>query len=60
MKIEIEKVSNGYIIQSDVNKEVHESLDNVLDHLLSVFEGRSRYFTGDSYGKVIIEREPNE
>ena len=53
----ITKVSNGYIVESSpVLHEVYQTLDAVLERLLQHFEGRCPSFTGDKYGKVIIER----
>lgn len=52
----IEKVKNGYIVDLDGKVEVQPDLLNVLQRLLSYFEGRSDHFSGDLYGRVMIDR----
>lgn len=55
--MEIEQVSNGYIVTNDLDtKEICATLDEVFSSLLLHFEGRSLNFSGDSFGKVVVKR----
>lgn len=61
MEVEIEKVSNGYIITKPwlhgiYRTTVHLSLEDVMRELLSIFESRSALYTGNLYGVVKIIR----
>lgn len=55
---EIRAAQNGYILKIDSysTEEVFLSLGDVFNRLLLHYEGLSSTFTGDSYGKVIIDR----
>jgi hypothetical protein len=53
----IKKVTNGYIIEDSIFTRVYNTLEEVFDHLLLQYEGRSETFRSDSYGKVTINRE---
>jgi len=59
-QVSIELVSNGYIIGFPGCQEVHKSLEDVFSSLLHFYEGRTKSFIGDSYGRVDIIREYNE
>lgn len=57
----IEKVSNGYIVSTRYgSKTICKTLDEVFQYLLLQFEGRSKFFSGCSYGYVHIFKEPDE
>ena len=59
--IEINRMANGYTFKSGVNQaEVYVTLDEVLSRLLMAMEGRAASFTGNAYGRVVVEREPSE
>lgn len=60
--IEIEKISNGYLITTGRGDRVAcESLLEVFERLLVLFEGKSKMFHGSLYSQVVInEIEPNE
>lgn len=66
IKIEIEKVTNGYIARRKVmagfenDIRVFNTLDDLFEYLLLLLEGRSTSFSGDSYGKVEIIRKRDE
>jgi len=55
----IRKIKNGYII-TDGSEEIHTTLESVFSNLLLHFEGRGKYFGGDSFGVVEIHRKPND
>jgi len=55
---EIEKVSNGYLITNKWNcRFIYQTLEEVFEALLLHFEGRASTFSGESYGRVVIERQ---
>ena len=55
----IRKVQNGYIITDKLGmEEIHTELESVFSDLLLHFEGRGKYFSGDSFGVVEIHRKP--
>ncbi len=60
----IKKVWNGYILESGgaftSNTRVFKTIEELFDDLLMRFEGRSDCFNGDSYGRVIIQRQKIE
>lgn len=57
--VTIEKVSNGYIMHlGSSTRTVYLTLDEVLQRLLSYYEGRFPTAKGDAYGLVIVERTP--
>ena len=60
-KVEIEIVSNGYIYKDSHNENaVMYTTEELFDRLLAYFEGRTEYFTDESYGRVEIHRERTE
>jgi len=64
MKLDIEKVDNGYIVGGYMNytieKRVYHTLEDAMIFMLNKFEGRCSAFSGDRYGNVIIQREQVE
>lgn len=57
----IEKCDNGYIVETKDalgRKQCFAHLEQAFDTLLMFYEGRSRRFSGDSYGEVAIIRGP--
>ena len=55
--MEIRKAKNGYITTDENGIEkVHINLESVFSDLLLSFEGRGKWFDGDSYGRVEIYR----
>ena len=59
--IQIERVYNGYIFRPNIGEaELFLSTQDLFDRLLLYFEGKSKHFRNDSYGKVIIELAGNE
>lgn len=60
MKVEIEKVENGYIARSihiGGYTTVSNSLEELFNQLLLMFEGLSESFSGNRYGKIVIQRK---
>lgn len=56
-KVEIQSVSNGYICKkADGWVTVYRSFDEVLEYLLLIFEGKSKEFSGESWGRVVTEK----
>ena len=58
-EVRICQVDNGYIIEKTpamTRTMVFNTLDEVLQELLTEFEGRYAGLSGDSYGRVTIER----
>ena len=59
-EVRICQVDNGYIIEKKTpamtRTMVFNTLDEVLQELLTAFEGRYAGLSGDSYGLVTIER----
>lgn len=53
----IAKVDNGYELQHSWRNEVFKTLDEVFTAMLLYCEGRGESFGGNSYGKVVIQRE---
>ena len=57
MDVSIEKCKGGYlIIDGYGTKILKPSLDEVFEYLMLTFEGRSKNFTGNLYGRVTIDR----
>jgi len=56
----IEKVSNGYIVRTAHRTEVYTDLVKVFETALLHFEGKGKYFGGDSFGRVVIETSGQE
>ncbi len=59
MKIEIEKVDNGYIFRgNEILKilKVFATIEEVFAEILDWAEGRRDWMGGKSYGKVVVER----
>lgn len=55
----IKKVTNGYVItKENGQQEIYKTLQEVCECMLALFEGRGRYFGGDSFGRVVILTEP--
>lgn len=55
----VEKVNNGYVVtQLNGQKDVAHTLEEAFDIILFIFEGKGKYFVGDSFGKVIILDKP--
>jgi hypothetical protein len=57
----IEKIDNGYLIKDQfrTNRKA-DTLEEVCDWLLLHFEGRGKFFGGDSFGKVVILYKPTK
>lgn len=58
-EVRIRQVDNGYIIEKTpamTRTMVFNTLDEVLQEMLTAFEGRYAGLSGDSYGLVTIER----
>lgn len=58
-EVRICQVDNGYIVQETnalTRTMVFNTLDEVMQELLTAFEGRYAGLSGDSYGLVTIER----
>ena len=58
-EVRIRQVDNGYIVEKTpamTRTMVFNTLDEVLQELLTAFEGRYAGLSGDSYGLVTIER----
>ena len=58
-EVRICQVENGYIVQETnalTRTMVFATLDEVLQEMLTAFEGRYAGLSGDSYGLVTIER----
>lgn len=55
-EVTIRQVENGYILKGNGTELVFLELQELLDHLLRKFEGRSDTFTGELWGRVVIER----
>lgn len=54
----IEKMEGGYIITNDMGRRyIRTTLDEVFEDLLLHFEGKSKHFYEDCFGKVTINRE---
>ena len=57
----IEKIDNGYlIIDNSKTKRKEDTLEEVFDFLLLHFEGKGKYFGGNSFGKVVILCKPTK
>lgn len=57
----IRRVNGGYVSTDYLNQEsVFTSLEALFEHILLVFEGRSKTFTGKHFGKISIERNIKE
>jgi len=57
----LRKIKNGYIITDRFgSEEIHTTLESVFSNLLLHFEGRGKWFSGDSFGVVEIHRKPND
>lgn len=56
MMMVIRKAENGYVADHKGIERVFLSLDDLMRHLLLVFEGRCSSFAGESYGSVRIVR----
>lgn len=57
VQYQVRSAENGYIFQGAYGGEqVFKTLDELLNHLLLMFEGRCEHFNGDSWGRVAIER----
>lgn len=55
MKVTIERVSNGFIITTPANiMRVEKTLTDAMNQLLIIFKGLSPYFSGNSFGQVVI------
>ena len=58
-EIRVSQVENGYIVQETnalTKTFVFDTLDEVMQEMLTAFEGRYAGLSGDSYGRVTIER----
>ncbi len=56
----VEKVWNGYLVRAgglDGKTMVFKTLEETLNELLSIFEGRAKCFGGNLYGNVVVDRE---
>lgn len=54
----IRKVNNGYVVTDTRGTEhVFRNLDEALGFMLLHFEGRASSFRGNSFGRVVIQRE---
>lgn len=56
--LRIEKIENGYLLHGIgvLNKtKCFKTLEELFQEVLFTLEGKSELFTGNSYGKVIIE-----
>jgi len=59
--VEIERIDNGYLIIDKHNqKRKADTLEEVFDWMLLHFEGRGKYFGGESFGKVKILNKPTK
>ena len=57
----IEKIDNGYLITDEHRtKRKADTLEEVFDWALLHFEGRGKYFGGDSFGKVVVLHKPTK
>lgn len=56
MDIEIKKITNGYLIEDTF----YPDLQKLFEELLSVFEGKSKYFGGDYFGQVFVAHKPKQ
>lgn len=54
--MKITKVDNGFIVEIGTSTYVAKTLEEVMDHALLHFEGRSAEFSSNSFGTVIILR----
>ena len=55
----VRSAKGGYIVTDDSgSEEVMTSLEEVFEDLLLHFEGRGRYFGGDSFGVIEVVRKP--
>ena len=52
----IRQAANGYVADHKGIERVFLTLDDLMRHLLLVYEGRCSSFAGDSYGAVRIVR----
>ena len=55
--MEIEQVVNGFIINHRGTKSIYGTIDEVFEHMLLMFENRSKDLSNESYGRVYIQRE---
>lgn len=57
--ITIRKIENGYLIEgigATGKIMCFKTLEEVLQELLFIYEGRSKHFISGSYGEVIVTR----
>jgi hypothetical protein len=54
--MQIRKVDNGYVAEGEGSEKIFSTLDDLLKHMLYVFEGRGASFAGESYGIVRVIR----
>ena len=62
-EIRVSQVENGYIVQETnalTRTMVFATLDEVMQEMLTEFEGRYAGMGGDSYGRVTIDRGGKE
>ena len=58
--IRIRHIDGGYIITYNKDrKKILPTLEEVFEDLLHHFEGRGKYFGGNSFGIVEVIREPS-
>jgi len=59
--MDIEKIDNGFLITDGLTtKRKADTLEQVFDWMLLHFEGKGRYFCGESFGKVVILNKPTK
>ena len=51
----IEKISNGYLVCDGVNKSSYPDIQRLFEYLLLNLEGRGEHFGGSCYGKVSVD-----
>lgn len=56
----IERIDNGYLITDSHTKRKADTIEEVFDWILLHFEGRGKYFSGDSFGKVVVLYKPTK
>lgn len=64
MQITVEKIKNGYLVKRDnglrESREYCADAQTLFQCLLLNFEGRGKFFGGDSYGEVFVASEAGQ